>query len=117
MTDEWEEGLDVTRSEVVESELDRLIQERNDLRVAEEGERPAEVAWLASEPRSYALRVSYVMARRWWPMEIRKRPRGGHLPEVFLCRDPDSATTRQRKSMRKEEPTMRRLTQRTGGKA
>ncbi|HLL39252.1 MAG TPA: hypothetical protein VK357_06230 [Rubrobacteraceae bacterium] len=37
--DEREEGLNVTHGEVFESALDRLIQKRHDLWVAEEGER------------------------------------------------------------------------------
>lgn len=47
--------MDVTRSELVEAELDRLVEKRHDLRVAEEGERPAEAIWAESE-RAYDAR-------------------------------------------------------------
>jgi hypothetical protein len=48
--------VDVTRGEIVEAELDRLITKRHDRRVAEEGERPALEAWRESERRYEANR-------------------------------------------------------------
>jgi hypothetical protein len=39
------------RAESVEAELDRFIRTRHDRRVADEGERPAEEAWMESERR------------------------------------------------------------------
>ncbi len=44
-----EPGRNIGRSEMVESELNGLITRRHDARVAEEGERPAEEAWMESE--------------------------------------------------------------------
>ena len=41
--------MDTARAEAVEAELDRFIRTRHDRRVAEEGERPAMVAWMESE--------------------------------------------------------------------
>lgn len=55
MTEEREEGVDITHGEGVESELDRLIERRHDRRVADEGERPAEAIWAESE-RAYDVR-------------------------------------------------------------
>ena len=53
-----EEGLDVARGEAVEAELDRLVERRHDRRVAEEGERPAQEAWMESERRYDARRLT-----------------------------------------------------------
>ncbi len=44
-----EPGRNIGRSEMVASELNGLITRRHDARVAEEGERPAEEAWMESE--------------------------------------------------------------------
>jgi hypothetical protein len=44
----------VTRGEMVEAELGRLIEKRHDKRVLEEGERPAFEAWQESERRYFA---------------------------------------------------------------
>ena len=41
----------MTRGEIVEAELDRLITKRHGKRVADEGERPALEAWQESERR------------------------------------------------------------------
>ena len=41
--------MDVTRGELVEAELDRLIERCHGCRVTDDGERPAEEAWAASE--------------------------------------------------------------------
>jgi hypothetical protein len=46
-----EPGRDIARGEAVEAELDRLVERRYDLRVAEEGERPEHEAWTESERR------------------------------------------------------------------
>jgi hypothetical protein len=43
--------VDTARAEAVEAELDRFIRTRHDRRVADEDERPAEEAWMASERR------------------------------------------------------------------
>jgi hypothetical protein len=43
--------MDTARAEAVEAELDRFIGTRHDRRVAEEGERLAEEAWMESERR------------------------------------------------------------------
>jgi hypothetical protein len=43
--------VDTARAESVEAELDRFIRTRHDRRVADEGERPAEEAWMESERR------------------------------------------------------------------
>ena len=48
--------MDVTRGEIVEAELDRLITKRHDRRVLAEGERPAEEMWQESERREEARR-------------------------------------------------------------
>jgi hypothetical protein len=54
--------VDVTRGEIIESELDRLITKRHDRRVAEEGERPALEAWQESEMRYEANRWQAIQA-------------------------------------------------------
>ena len=46
--------MDITRSEVVEADLTRLIERRHDRRVVEEGERPLMEAWRAAELREEA---------------------------------------------------------------
>jgi hypothetical protein len=43
--------VDTARAEAVETELDRFIRTRHEHRVAGEGERPAEEAWMESERR------------------------------------------------------------------
>lgn len=42
-------GRDISRGEAVEHEIDGLISKRHERRVIEEGERPAEEAWMESE--------------------------------------------------------------------
>jgi hypothetical protein len=49
--DEERRDVDIARSEHVEAELDGLITRRHDKRRTEEGERPAEEAWVESERR------------------------------------------------------------------
>jgi hypothetical protein len=49
-------SVDVTRREMVEAELDRLIAKHHDRRVAEEGARPDLEAWMESERRHDARR-------------------------------------------------------------
>jgi hypothetical protein len=46
--------VDISRSEQVETDLDRLIQRRHDQRVQTEGERAAEELWAESERRYFA---------------------------------------------------------------
>ena len=46
--------VDISRSEQVETDLDRLIQRRHDQRVLSEGERAAEELWAESERRYFA---------------------------------------------------------------
>jgi hypothetical protein len=41
--------VDTARAEAVEADLDRFIRRRHDRRVADEGERPANEAWMESE--------------------------------------------------------------------
>jgi hypothetical protein len=43
--------VDIARGEQVENELTAMIERRHDRRVVEEGERPAEEAWMESERR------------------------------------------------------------------
>jgi Ni/Co efflux regulator RcnB len=57
-------SVDVTRREMVEAELDRLIAKRHDRRVAEEGARPPLEAWMESERRHDARRREE--SRREW---------------------------------------------------
>jgi hypothetical protein len=47
---------DISRGEVVDADLDKLISRRHDARVAEEGERDLEEAWCESERRAEAAR-------------------------------------------------------------
>ena len=56
--------MDVTRGEIVEAELDRLITKRHDRRGLEEVERPALEAWQESEIR-YEARRSEEMRAAW----------------------------------------------------
>ena len=46
--------MDISRSEQVETDLDRLIERRHDQRVQTEGERGAEELWADSERRCFA---------------------------------------------------------------
>jgi hypothetical protein len=46
--------VDISRSEQVETDLDRLIQRRHDQRVQTEGERLEEELWAESERRYFA---------------------------------------------------------------
>ena len=57
-------SVDVTRREMVEAELDRLIAKRHDRRVAGKGARPALEAWMESERRHDARRREE--SRREW---------------------------------------------------
>ena len=43
--------MDIAKSEQVENEIDAMIRRRHDARVVQEGERPAEEAWMESERR------------------------------------------------------------------
>ncbi len=54
--------MDIAHGEAVEAELDRLVERRHDLRVAEEGERPEHEAWTESERRYHAIRRAEVRA-------------------------------------------------------
>jgi hypothetical protein len=56
--------VDIAHGEAVEAELDRLVERRHDLRVAEEGERPEHEAWTESELRYDAIRRAEVRAAR-----------------------------------------------------
>jgi hypothetical protein len=56
--------VDAMRGETVESELDRLIERRHDRRVAEEGERPEEEAFMVSE-RAYFARLETEGRNAW----------------------------------------------------
>ncbi len=47
--------MDITRGEMVEGDLDRLIERRHDQRITSEGERATEELWAESE-RKYAAR-------------------------------------------------------------
>jgi len=42
-------GRDISRGEAVEHEIDAFVSKRHERRVIEEGERPAEEAWMESE--------------------------------------------------------------------
>ena len=44
--------MEVTRSELVEAELNQFMEKRHDQHVSDEGERPAEEAWAESERSS-----------------------------------------------------------------
>jgi hypothetical protein len=48
--------VDIAKGEATEKELDALIRRRHNHRVVEEGERPAEEAWMESERRYTAQR-------------------------------------------------------------
>ena len=48
--------MDIAKGEKVEGELDILIERRHEARRAEEGERPAEEMWVASERIYFARR-------------------------------------------------------------
>ena len=49
-------GRDISRRETVAAEIDAFISRRHDRRVAEEGERPEEEMWAASERAYFARR-------------------------------------------------------------
>ena len=68
--------MDTARAEAVEAELDRFIRTRHDRRVAEEGERPAMVAWMESE-RKYKeeRRQEYRAAWYGWHLDQAERHR------------------------------------------
>jgi hypothetical protein len=68
--------VDVTRGEIVEAELDRLITKRHDRRVAEEGERPALEMWQESEIRYEANRRQEIRAAWYgWHLDQAERHR------------------------------------------
>jgi hypothetical protein len=54
--------VDIAHGEAVEAELDRLVERRHDLRVAEEGERPEHEVWTESERRYDAIRRAEIRA-------------------------------------------------------
>jgi hypothetical protein len=55
-------GRDIATGEAVEAELDNFISRRHDRRVADEGERETEAAWVAAEKRLEARRRREVRA-------------------------------------------------------
>ncbi len=57
-------GRDISRGEMVEGELDRLVTRRHDARVSSEGERQAEEVWQESV-RRYNARKSEEMRAAW----------------------------------------------------
>ena len=61
--------MDIARSEAVEAELDRLVERRHDLRVADEGDRPDEEAWAKAERRHDARRRAELRAA-WYGWHI-----------------------------------------------
>jgi hypothetical protein len=71
-----EPGRDIARGELVEAELDRLVEKRHDLRVAEEGDRVAEEIWMDSE-RRYDARKRAENRAAWygWHMDQAERHR------------------------------------------
>jgi len=48
--------VEVTRSKLVEAELNQFIEKRHDQRVSDEGQRPAEEAWAESQRSCFARR-------------------------------------------------------------
>ena len=48
--------MEVTRSKLVEAELNQFIEKRHDQRVSDEGQRPAEEVWAESQRRCFARR-------------------------------------------------------------
>jgi hypothetical protein len=51
-----EQVVEITRGELTEKELDTLIARRHDQRVEDEGHRPSEELWAASEKAYFASR-------------------------------------------------------------
>ena len=62
----------VARGEAVEGELVRLIERRHDQRVTEEGERPAEAAYVESARRFHVERQE-ALAWQWRSWHIERR--------------------------------------------
>jgi hypothetical protein len=62
--------VDISRSEQVETDLDRLIERRHDQRVLSEGERPAEELW-AESVRRYSARQEADHRTAWHEYEMR----------------------------------------------
>jgi hypothetical protein len=77
--------VDIAKSEQVEHEIDGMIRRRHDARVIQEGDRPAEEVWMASERRHNARRLEDNRAA-WW----RVPPAPGR-PAQGYPRGPDSA--------------------------
>ncbi len=62
--------MDISRSEQVETDLDRLIEKRHDQRVLSEGERAAEELW-AESVRRYNARQEADHRAAWHEYELR----------------------------------------------
>jgi hypothetical protein len=62
--------VDISRSEQVETDLDRLIEKRHDQRVLSEGERAAEELW-AESVRRYNARQDADHRLAWFEYEMR----------------------------------------------
>jgi hypothetical protein len=75
--------VDTARAEAVEAELDRFIRTRHDGRVADEGERPAEEAWVESE-RRYDEQRRQVNRAAWYGWHLDQAERHRRTLETLI---------------------------------
>ncbi len=76
--------MDISRSEQVETDLDRLIEKRHDQRMTEEGHRPSEELWEASV-RLYNARLNRERREEWIAFYLAQAAAAEHNGQIIAA--------------------------------